>query len=307
MECLTTKIPMLKHRRISRLSNSQCSIVRSVANCDMTQHMLERLQGSNGQISPMMTNSEEKAHWAQLLHYSVDGRGLVSVKDCAASYNWINQRCSSLSGRDFIACIHTRINCLATRVRTRRGRNEETNCRAGCNSAETNYHVIQTCPRTHRGRVARHDKVVRITANHLREKRWLVSTEPRLRTSVGLRKPDIVAVKGDRIVVIDAHVTTSSNMGDWYRQKVVKYSSIPEFSELLRQTYRGGAAVEYYSLMITFRGVWYRESYRLMQSELGIPTRLMGTLATVATIGSYLNYNTFMRTTQRIHRRVPER
>lgn len=67
---------------------------------------------------------------------------------------------------------------------------KEVRCRATCNATETVTRIIQGCFRTHGDRAKRHYT------------RWEVSAEHRIETSDGLRKPDYVRTKDDRVFVI---------------------------------------------------------------------------------------------------------
>ena len=57
-------------------------------------------------------------------------------------------------------CHKVRIGALPTRSRATRGRRSDRLCRVGCMAQETNNHVLQICPRTHKARIDRHDAVL---------------------------------------------------------------------------------------------------------------------------------------------------
>lgn len=173
-------------------------------------------------------SSEHRAnHWARRLYESVDGRELQDCSKSTASTRWIDAGSLGVPGKDYIQYRHIRISSLPTRVRTSRGqRLVHTNikCRAGCSCTETAAHVIQSCFRTHGGRVKRHDAVCRTIADHLRSREIRVVMEPRLRTSVGLRKPDILAAKERRGFIVDAQVVSGATaLDDSHRRKMDKY------------------------------------------------------------------------------------
>ena len=105
------------------------------------------------------------------------------------------------------------INTLPTRVRLSRGerrRHRTTRCRAGCRATETSTHVIQNCWRTNGARIKRHNAMSKAIAKELREKGWAVEEEPHIRTKAGLRKPDIIARRDDKGVIIDTQIISTT-------------------------------------------------------------------------------------------------
>ncbi|KAF6203660.1 hypothetical protein GE061_001992 [Apolygus lucorum] len=88
------------------------------------------------------------------------------------------------------------------------------------------YHVVQQCPRTHGGRILRHDAVAKQIAGVLSSSSWDVERERlyHMPSDQG-KKPDIVAVKPDQsCIILDVQVVNGSlDMEQTWRAKIRKY------------------------------------------------------------------------------------
>ena len=103
---------------------------------------------------------------------------------------------------------------LPTAVRCSRGSRGSTLalCRACRSGNEHLYHVVQQCPRTHGGRILRHDAVAKQIAGALSSSGWDVERERlyHMPSDQG-KKPDIVAVKPDQsCIILDVQVVNGS-------------------------------------------------------------------------------------------------
>ena len=89
---------------------------------------------------------------------------------------------------------------------------------------ETATHIIQNCFRTHGGQIKRHDAVSKTLANGLRQKGWKVDERNDFQTSEGLRKPDLVCIKDDKVWVIDTQVVgLYKPLNELHKDKIRKY------------------------------------------------------------------------------------
>ena len=96
-------------------------------------------------------------------------------------------------------------------------------------------HVLQSCPRTHASRVARHNKVVELVASNARKKGWDVLVEPVIPTPAGVRRPDLV-IHGLRktTFVIDATVVAdNADLTDRHNGKC-HYYDIPAIRQWVK-------------------------------------------------------------------------
>jgi hypothetical protein len=204
-------IPLLKINRLQNLRSSSSRVVKNVVESDIVKDQIAKLQRHLAAVAPNGGKGQLERYWASKLYESVDGKELRDVPHTSASSSWVSYNSHILSGADYVHSVHVRINCLPSRARTLRGRGCERDkwCRAGCRRPETPYHIVQECHRTHGGRVLRHNKISSTLCTYLRTKGWHVIEEPRLFTVSGLRKPDLVCVKGDRNCVVDSQLVNN--------------------------------------------------------------------------------------------------
>lgn len=204
--------------------------------------------------------------WAQQLYARVDGVGLKESGKIPQQHMWIQEGTRFLSRRDFLQSCKLRINAIPTRSRTTRGRLLERQCRTGCGWPETLDHVLQKCHRTHGPRIKRHNAVAAYVARALSRQEYTVAEEPEIRTTLGLRKPDIVAKLGQTVLVIDAQVVNDQmDLDTAHRMK----SSIYENIEANIKQMFNVTAVRFTSVTLSWRGVWSEASARDLLS-LGV-------------------------------------
>ncbi|KAJ8884636.1 hypothetical protein PR048_016493 [Dryococelus australis] len=152
-----------------------------------------------------------RVEWAR----AVATVGGITLDTSLKVKNYWRARASGIPSRDYLSYLHIISNSLSLAVRTSRCRRGPTGalpkCHAGCNDAETTYHVVQQCPRTNETRVARHNQ-----ADRLEELGYRVLWEPRYRTSEGVRVSNLVVSKPEEDValVLDVQVVQSKGM-DW--------------------------------------------------------------------------------------------
>ncbi|KAI9586017.1 hypothetical protein GQX74_001864 [Glossina fuscipes] len=152
----------------------------------------------------------------QKLYSAVDGAGLRESNRHGQAHRWVREPTAMLSGKDFLNCVRTKINALPSTSKTTRGRaNQYRMCRAGCQSTQTTYYIIQACHRTAGARIDRHNSVAAYDANKLNSKGYTVIEEPKLNTVDGLQKPDILALKDGNAVILDALQTIESITISW--------------------------------------------------------------------------------------------
>ena len=110
---------------------------------------------------------------AQQLYSSCDGRGLAKASQVPAQHQWVTSGDTSLNGHAYIGAIKIRGNLVATALRSARGR-PHTDIRCDCcGKPEALSHILQSCPRTHASRIARHDPAIREWAQSCYEPRHI--------------------------------------------------------------------------------------------------------------------------------------
>lgn len=169
------------------------------------------------------------------LYISNDGRDLVPSPRVKGQYQGIDMASDFIKGHDYINFNKLQINGLPTRVRVTRGSPLDKMCQA-CNSkTETLYHVGQGCPMAHNIRVKRHDNFVKYVAEINKKRGNRVIFEPRIATSRGLRKPDLVIADGTLAYVIDIQIVGSdqNNLENFNNNKINYYKNNSEIKDYI--------------------------------------------------------------------------
>lgn len=279
------------HRRV-RLKN----IEKSTSNTN--QYLTQEIQRATRRItengSVIETAEQLKARWARLLYTSNDGRALSESKKVPSQHQWVTEGTRFLSGKDFINMIRIRVNAMPTKSRTSRGRGADRSCRAGCQAVETLNHVLQHCHRTHRARIERHNAIVSYVKRGLVKKYVTVEEEPRFSTTQGIRKPDLIAIKGSNALLIDAQVVGENvNLCSAHKNKIEKYKPL----EVAIKSRYAVETVSFSSVTLSYRGVWSVSSYQQLK-EKGIITRSdIKILSTRVLLGGLSGFWRFNRTT----------
>ena len=161
------------------------------------------------------------------LHMSVDGRGLTGSLETGFVNKWMVSGNPLLSGHSFINCVRLKCNLPYTKVRAARGRPDKpVDCDA-CRSRETLAHILQTCPRTHKPRVDRHDRVNKYLTEVVRKNGFTARVEPAIPTPAGIRYPDLVIWKNGLCVVVDTTIVSDHKPPDDAHERKVKYYDQP--------------------------------------------------------------------------------
>lgn len=152
----------------------------------------------------------------------------MSLAPTVPSQNsWLDFTNHFISGHDLkhdqINYIKLLINVLPSRVRVSRGGSWNKLCSA-CNAkTETMYHVIQGCSRTNGVRIKKHDAVVKFIANVNVSWGKHVIMEPHIKTSSGLRKPNIIIVDDTQATVVDIQIVGNDDnrLNTFHNNKVI--------------------------------------------------------------------------------------
>ncbi|CAL7932839.1 unnamed protein product [Xylocopa violacea] len=235
--------------------------------------------------------------WAKILHSSVDGKALNESRKVLTQNQWVLDGTRFLSGKDFINSVKLRINALPTKSRSNRGRQGDRLCRAGCNAIETLNHIMQICPRTHAARVARHNAIAAYVKRALAKNHKNVVEEPHIRTPSGLRKPDLVAMRDNTVLVIDAQVV--SEQSDLARAHEAKKTYYREsIHRELAEKYNT-SDIKYTSVTISCRGIWSKQSAEDLIDLKVLKKKDLKVLSSRALIGGLNAYWMFGKTTAR--------
>ncbi|KAG8172369.1 hypothetical protein JTE90_002505 [Oedothorax gibbosus] len=239
-----------------------------------------------------------RIYWKDHLCQSVDGAPLAGQRVVPKMHSWVSAQNPSLVGRNFANAIKLRINAFPkTNSRLRRGRAGDRYCRAGCRCKETLNHILQNCARTHGKRIARHDHLVNSVKAHLEQKGSHVHSEPIFDTSMGKRKPDLIAIRQGSALVIDAQIVGESvDLTRAHRRKVRYYAENTNLVDGIRALY-GVDTVRFYSITLNWRGVWSYESLSSLIEERIIPRSMISSLPTKVLVGGLASFGFFCKST----------
>lgn len=198
------------------------------------------------------------------LYGTVDGRGLQSHGAVPAIHSWVSDGTRILSGSKYIGAIQVRCNSLFTKGRAARGRPSRDNRCATCKDFESLGHVLQTCAKTWAQRTSRHDILVKEVVTVLKKKNFEVMVEPRIPTSAGIRKPDIVAWQpgGPALVTDVTIVADHADLETVYVLKT-KYYDTPEIRKWVsEQGQCSENEVDFSAVAFNWRGALSKKSAR---------------------------------------------
>lgn len=294
-------IPSLRYvaplYRIGRLQNIGIPIFEEAQADVFLAAEMDRAVRRLAPITPNPLTSEGLSrYWRRRLRESMDGGGLKEASRHPQAHRWVREPTRLLTGRDFIQCIKTRFNCLPTRSRTSRGRRTDRQCRAGCLVPETLNHVSQQCPRTHGARVARHDSVCKYLERNLKSQGYVVAAEPILETADGNKKPDLVARRDGKLLLIDSQVITDAmELDEAHHVKRRKYDT-STMRDSLRRKY-GPTDISILTATLNWRGVWSAASVAGLLEAGVVKKNESALLSTRTLIGTSLIFRQFSAST----------
>ncbi|KAF6210111.1 hypothetical protein GE061_015867 [Apolygus lucorum] len=301
---LSASIPSLRRQRLLALRGSSWGVARAAADLDFVRQQLAWCD----RATPSAPKPSSSAEFAAALHESVDGKELRQCSESLISSQWVDWALEGIGARDYRHFHAVRVASLPTAVRCTRGSRGTTLplCRACRSRSEHLYHVVQQCPRTHRGRILRHDAVAKQIAGALSSSGWDVERERlyHMPSDQG-KKPNIVAVKPNQsCIILDVQVVNGSlDMEQTWRAKIRKYDTndlrqaVSELKGVAPNNIRVMAAT------LSWRGVWCGKSATELR-ELGISVGVLRGITTRVLLGSYLNWWSFYRGTS-LHPSLP--
>lgn len=294
------QIPLIRKNRLNNFISLDNRLSNAFKQSDFVIRQLEWCDRVLKSIGDNVTKAMKSRFWESRLYDMVDTNDLKEAKVCSASNSWVEKRADSISGSDYIHYNHIRVGCLPSKARTTRGTNRDRLCRAGCRVSETNYHVIQTCERTHGGRSRRHDRVVDLICENLGNRGFATVKEAKLKTSIGLRKPDLLVTVDGATTVVDVQIVNGRTMRGDYRDKVDKYKSIPGIDEVIKRKC-SSRVVNYDAITISYKGLMMDKSYDLLKTKLKCTEQFIFILITSVLRGTWLNWNQFNKNTALAH------
>ena len=143
VQLLAQTIPLMRSKRISRLSNSDDpainAMIRYSTNDCVYWKQLEPQSYKNHIIN---THGVLESALAEDLYQSVDGRCLGPSQLVPKQHHWVREPPLSTSGRSYIDAIHIRGNPLNTTLRASRGRPSTFIACNACGRPESLGHIL---------------------------------------------------------------------------------------------------------------------------------------------------------------------
>ena len=235
-------------------------------------------------------------HTRQQLYSTVDGKGLQEAKKFPQANQWIRGATRLMHGNSFIHSIHQRINQLPTREQvTRGGRPGERVCRGCSNYVKTLSHILQKCPGTYGPRIQRHDSIAHLIADTCISQGWQVSWAPRLCTSCGLRKPDLIITNQNKIARVNVTVVWDSPepLSTAYQDKLDLYDQ-PPIQAYIAKAFGKEKEIQFGAIVISPRGAWCHRNEAIL-AYLDLPCTIRDVLIVRCMEKSYKIYRTFMK------------
>ena len=185
---LEHEIPLMKRARTARMAMSPDPVVCAMLETPAARKVLRARQTSlNSTV--VATRQGLRSALPQQLYSSVDGRGLAPAPQVLAQHRWVTAGDMTLNGHAYVGG-----NLVATALRSARGR-PQTDIRCDCcGRPEALSHILQSCPRTHASRIARHDKIIDLVISCAEKIGYGICREPAIPTPAGIRKPDLILV-----------------------------------------------------------------------------------------------------------------
>ena len=225
---------------------------------------------------------------AQQLYSSCDGRGLAKASQVPAQHHWVT------SG-------DTTPNRHAYTLRLARGR-PHTDIRCDCSSKpEALSHILQSYPRTHASRIARHDKIVDLVMSSVEKIGYSMCREPAIPTPAGIRKRDLVLVRHYDLTILDVTIVAdNTDLEKAHHDKQVYYD-VPAIREWAQSCYEP-RHIAFEALAINWRGLLASRTAVALR-RLGLSARFLSLASAVALECGTWIVNHFRRSTYTIRSR----
>ena len=294
---LSSWVPILKKARFGKLLGSQSLPARSAGNFLSTSSS-NKMCNEPVKVGDEFPSStlELKTAWRKKLHSSHDGRILTACNKMS-SY-WVGHP-TRIFPRAFIRGLKLRANLLPTKPRVARWKTapSDTNCRHGCQTPESLYHISQRCPRTHGSRVSRHDKIVRYLFKLKRKREMACLREPQIPTDNSYIKPDLIFIDSGTAYVVDVQVCGDFNSELSYDGKVRKYGDPNTRTRIEQFLVTQGFSVSkvlHHPFVITFRGFIFPKSVSALKHLLKLSNFIFSDISIIAVCGSLSAFDCFM-------------
>ena len=235
-------IPLIRVRRTARMAGSNDLVVREITKLPVFRRDERRwCKPLYSHGLPVGSGVGIRRSMAHGLYRTVDGLGLQNSSSAGFVNQWMVSGSALLTGHSFVNRVKLKGSLVYTVLRAARGRPEASARCDACNQIESVGHILQMCGRIHGDRVNRHNAVNKKVTEELMKRGDQTRVEPSIPTPAGMRKPDMVAFKGDMCMVIDVTIIgdtfdldlAHARKVDYYRTGIIRQwcsreSGVPE-------------------------------------------------------------------------------
>lgn len=131
-------------------------------------------------------------------------------------------------------------------------------------------------------------------ARNLEKQEYTVNVEPKIETDEGIRKPDIVAKRGETALIIDAQIVNDQiDLDEAHKKKAAIYRSLTSIIKTKYQVQE----VKYTSVTLSWRGLWSKTSARELLDFGVIRKNALKVISFRVVVGGLAAYHQFNRTT----------
>ena len=195
----------------------------------------------------------------------------------------------------YIQAMRIRGDLMTTKARAARWHKmQDITCDA-CGRRETLGHILQVCPRSWGARINRHDRVVDLVRKQLEKKGHTTLAEPIIKTTKGVRKPDLVATKDGVSWVIDGMVTSDVADLDAQVDAKANYYDDPEVTAGIKALTESHD-VRYSGVILNWRGALAPKTTKMLW-DLGVPAGGIKLLVVRCLEGSVHTWQQWRRST----------
>ena len=197
-QCFTFTVPILRGNRRAGLVSSSDSVTTALVSLSTDLRKSTIVERSGIECT---SRKIVKDAWAKELVSKYDGHGMKDASTHGFVHSWMVDGTYLMRGNAYIGALSLKFNSCQMKSRMKTYFSLSSNKCEACNITETLGHILQSCSRTNYARLRRHDSIVKYLEKELRKKEYTVLVEQRIKTIVGLRKPDLVFWKTDLGVV----------------------------------------------------------------------------------------------------------
>lgn len=298
---LSIEIPRMRLNRIQRFIDRDSAMSRAFGSSGFAKKLIKVCKARLEKVGLVDTSKISRdEYWRSQLGSKIDTSGLNPGDP--VSHKWLDHT-GKMTGGDFVKFNHLRAGCLPTAARLARGRDTDARCRWGCNSSETNYHVIQQCKSSEGGRRLRHNAVVKFMASVL-DKNSTVHKEPKFQTISGTNIPDLIVVTNGTAWVMDVQIVKDDNMAQYHLNKRQKYKTCSGLNDLIMRRY-GCSRVKHRPITVSYKGIIHQETANTLRNRFGLSESSLAKVTLLILRGSYSNWASLKARTWKVTRRNP--